>query len=234
LAVRIRRAEPDFMAGYVVNHIPGRRRPVVAALSRSSRKARLAYSVYECCCGWITPRCSSQYRHRADRAGETVDAIEKEIPPHRRGSPTQKELDDAKSYLKGRRCWRSTLPPKLAQALLQYQLDKLPIDYIEKRQRARRCRDAGPNAKKAAKRLWGQGLLTVIVGRAPQAPPSRPPPRPRRTDSLVSDAVQRSSRCSAERTHTFSCVFWTPDLQRTTPQEAARCTASGNVSLLLQ
>ena len=25
------------------------------------------------------------------------------------------------------------------------------------------------DAKKAAKRLWGQGLLTVIVGRAPQA-----------------------------------------------------------------
>ena len=25
------------------------------------------------------------------------------------------------------------------------------------------------DAKKAAQRLWGQGLLTVIVGRAPQA-----------------------------------------------------------------
>jgi hypothetical protein len=56
---------------------------------------------------------------------------------------------------------------KLAQALLQYQLDKLPIDYIEKRNA---IVDAVTldDAKKAAQRLWGQGLLTVIVGRAPQ------------------------------------------------------------------
>jgi zinc protease len=37
-------------------------------------------------------------------------------------------------------------------------------------------------AKKAAKRLWGQGLLTVIVGRAPQAaaqPVAATPPPPK-------------------------------------------------------
>ena len=57
---------------------------------------------------------------------------------------------------------------KLASGLLQYQLDKLPIDYLEKR--------AGiidavtlDDVRKASKRLWGQGLLTAIVGREPQA-----------------------------------------------------------------
>jgi zinc protease len=37
------------------------------------------------------------------------------------------------------------------------------------------------DAKKAAKRLWGQGLLTVIVGRSPQAaaePAAATPARP--------------------------------------------------------
>ncbi len=105
---------------------------------------------------------------RADRAGETVDAIEKEIRRIAEDGPTQKELDEAKSYLKGSQMLALDTSSKLAQALLQYQLDKLPIDYIEKRNA---LVDAVTldDAKKAAQRLWGQGLLTVIVGRAPQA-----------------------------------------------------------------
>jgi len=68
---------------------------------------------------------------------------------------------------------------KLAAALLQYQLDRLPIDYLEKRGA---IVDAVTleDAKKVARRLWGQGLLTVIVGRAPQAaaqPASAPAPK---------------------------------------------------------
>jgi zinc protease len=57
---------------------------------------------------------------------------------------------------------------KLASALLQYQLDRLPIDYIEKRNA---IVDAVTleQAKAVASRMWGQGLLTVIVGREPQA-----------------------------------------------------------------
>ena len=102
---------------------------------------------------------------RADRAGETVDAIDKEIRRMAEDGPTQKELDEAKSYLKGSQMLALDTSSKLASALLQYQLDKLPIDYIEKRNA---IVDAVTldDAKKAAKRLWGQGLLTVIVGRA--------------------------------------------------------------------
>ena len=45
---------------------------------------------------------------------------------------------------------------KLASALLQYQLDRLPIDYIEKRNA---LVDAVTldDARKAAQRLWGHG-----------------------------------------------------------------------------
>jgi zinc protease len=114
---------------------------------------------------------------RADRAGETVDAIENEIRRIAEEGPTQKELDEAKSYLKGSQMLALDTSSKLAQAMLQYQLDKLPIDYIEKRNA---IVDAVTldDAKKAAQRLWGQGLLTVIVGRAPQAaaqPAAAPP-----------------------------------------------------------
>jgi zinc protease len=82
--------------------------------------------------------------------------------------PTQKELDEAKSYLKGSQMLALDTSSKLASALLQYQLDRLPIDYIEKRNA---LVDAVTldQARNAAQRLWAKGLLTVIVGRAPQA-----------------------------------------------------------------
>jgi zinc protease len=118
---------------------------------------------------------------RADRAGDTVDAIDKEIRRIGDEGPTQKELDEAKSYLKGSQMLALDTSAKLAGAMLQYQLDGMPIDYIEKRNA---IIDAVTldQTKTVAKRLWGQGLLTVIVGRQPQAaaePASATPPPPK-------------------------------------------------------
>ncbi len=164
----IRRHDPNFMAAYVVNHILGGGSS--SRLYREVREKRgLAYSVYESLL-WMDRSALfiGNTGTRADRADETVDAIEKEIRRMAEEGPTQKELDEAKSYLKGSQMLALDTSSKLAQALLQYQLDKLPIDYIEKRNA---LVDAVTldDAKKAAQKLWGQGLLTVIVGRAPQA-----------------------------------------------------------------
>ena len=165
----IRRDDPDFMAGYVVNHILGGGGLSSRLYKEVREKRGLAYSVYESLL-WMDRSALfiGNTGTRADRAGETVDAIEKEVRRMAEEGPTQKELDEAKSYLKGSQMLALDTSSKLAQALLQYQLDKLPIDYIEKRNA---LVDAVTldDAKKVAKQLWGQGLLTVIVGRAPQA-----------------------------------------------------------------
>src|SRR5206468_4541081 len=165
----IRRHDPNFMSAYVVNHILGGG-GLSSRLYREVREKRgLAYSVYESLL-WMDRSAVfvGNTGTRADRAGETVDAIEQEIRRIAEEGPTQKELDDAKSYLKGSQMLALDTSSKLAQALLQYQLDKLPIDYIEKRNA---LVDAVTleDARRASKRLWGEGLLTVIVGRAPQA-----------------------------------------------------------------
>jgi zinc protease len=165
----IRRNDPNFMAGYVVNHILGGG-GLSSRLYREVREKRgLAYSVYESL-SWMehSSLFIGNTGTRADRAGETVDAITKEIRRMAEDGPTQQELDEAKSYLKGSQMLALDTSSKLASALLQYQLDKLPIDYIEKRN-AIVDSVTLDDAKKAAQRLWGQGLLTVIVGRAPQA-----------------------------------------------------------------
>jgi zinc protease len=165
----IMRHDPNFMAGYVVNHILGGGGLSSRLYHEVREKRGLAYSVYETLV-WMDHSAVfvGNTGTRADRAGETIDAIEKEIRRMATDGPTQQELDEAKSYLKGSQMLALDTSSKLASALLQYQLDKLPIDYIEKRNA---IVDAVTldDTKKAAQRLWGQGLLTVIVGRAPQA-----------------------------------------------------------------
>ena len=165
----IRRNDPNFMAGYVVNHILGGGGSSSRLYREVREKRGLAYSVYQSLL-WMDYSAVfvGNTGTRADRAGETVDAITREIRRMAEDGPTQQELDEAKSYLKGSQMLALDTSSKLASALLQYQLDKLPIDYIERRNA---IVDAVTldDAKKAARRLWGQGLLTVIVGRAPQA-----------------------------------------------------------------
>jgi len=165
----IKRNDPNFMPAYVVNHILGGG-SLSSRLYREVREKRgLAYSVYESLL-WMdhSAMFAGNTATRADRAGETVDAVTREVRRIAEDGPTQQELDEAKSYLKGSRMLSLDTSSKLAAALLQYQLDQLPIDYLERRNT---IVDAVTldDAKKAAQRLWRNGLLTVIVGRAPQA-----------------------------------------------------------------
>jgi zinc protease len=175
----VKRSDPNFMAAYIVNHILGGG-GLSSRLYREVREKRgLAYSVYESLL-WMDHSAVfvGNTGTRADRAGETIDAVDREVHRLAEEGPTQKELDEAKSYLKGSQMLALDTSSKLAQALLQYQLDRLPIDYIEKRNA---IIDAVTldDVRQVARRLWGQGLLTVVVGRAPQAaaqPVAAPPP----------------------------------------------------------
>src|SRR6202012_5370530 len=165
----IRRHDPNFMAAYVVNHILGGG-ALSSRLYREVREKRgLVYSVYESLV-WMEHSAGfvGNTGTRAEGAGETVDAINKEVRRMAEDGPTQQELDEAKSYLKGSQMLALDTSSKLGAAMLQYQLDRLPIEYIEKRNA---IVDAVTldQAKAVAQQMWGEGLLTVIVGRAPQA-----------------------------------------------------------------
>jgi zinc protease len=164
----IRRNDPDFMAAFVVNHILGGGSG--SRLYREVREKRgLAYSISDSLV-WMDHSALfvGSTGTRADRAGETVEALTSEVRRMAQDGPTQQELDEAKSYLKGSRMLSLDTSAKLASAMLQYQLDHLSIDYLERRNA---FVDAVTidEAKQAARKLWGDGLLTVIVGRAPEA-----------------------------------------------------------------
>jgi zinc protease len=163
----IRRNDPNFMAAFVVNHILGGGSG--SRLYREVREKRgLAYSISDSLV-WMDHSALfvGSTGTRADRAGETVEALSREIRRIAEDGPTEQELAEAKSYLKGSRMLSLDTSSKLASAMLQYQLDHLSITYMEQRNA---LVDAVTidDAKQVARRLWDDGLLTVIVGRAPQ------------------------------------------------------------------
>jgi zinc protease len=169
----IKRSDPDFMAAYVVNHILGDGSG--SRLYREVREKRgLAYSISDSL-AWMDHSALfvGSTGTRADRASETVAGINREIRRMAEIGPTEQELAEAKSYLKGSRLLSLDTSSKLAAAMLQYQLDHLAIDYMERRNA---IVDAVTidDAKRVAHRLWDSGLLTVIVGRVPDEASAQP------------------------------------------------------------
>lgn len=161
----IARADKDFMTAYVLNHIMAAS-GLTSRLYREVREKRgLIYSISESLI-WMSSSTLlvGSTATRADRAEETINTIKSELKRMAEEGPTQAELDEAKSNLKGSQMLSLDTSPKIAGALLQYQLDKLGIDYIERRNG---IIDAVTldDAKRVARRLWGQNFLTVAVGR---------------------------------------------------------------------
>src|SRR6202012_3528581 len=95
------RHDPNFMAAYIDNNIMGGGGLSSRLYSEVREKRGLAYSVYESLL-WLDHSALfiGNSGTRADRAGETLDVIEKEVRRMADQGPTQQELDEAKSYLK--------------------------------------------------------------------------------------------------------------------------------------
>lgn len=174
----IKRDDPDFMAAYIVNHILGGGSLSGRLYHEVREKRGLAYSISEAL-SWMNH--ANQFlgatATRTDKADEAIATISSELKRMAEHGPTQQELDGAKSYLKGAQMLSLDSSTKIAGALVQYQLDNLGIDYIQRRPA---IIDAVTldDAKRVAKRIWGNGILSVSVGRAAQATARTTPATP--------------------------------------------------------
>lgn len=161
----IARKDPDFMAAYLVNHILGSGSLDSRLYQEVREKRGLAYSVADNLI-WLNHAALflGGTATRADRTGEALDVIDKEI--HRLGEdgPTEAELTEAKNYLKSSFALNLDSSSKIASLLTQFQLDGLGIDYIQRRAD---MIDAVTldDAKRVAKRFLDNGLLVTVVGR---------------------------------------------------------------------
>jgi zinc protease len=101
---------------------------------------------------------------RSDATKDTIEVIENEVTRMAQDGPTAEELEKAKTYLKGSFALGLDTSSKVANQLVNMQLDNLGIDYIERRPAlidAVKLEDT----KRVAKRLLSPGLLVTVVGR---------------------------------------------------------------------
>ncbi len=164
--IGLKRKDPDFIPAFVLNHILGGG-SFSSRLYREVREKRgLAYSVYSYLstldyAGLFMGGTST----RNDRAAETLQIIEQEIARLAQEGPTAEELAQAKSYLTGSYLLHFDTSAKVAQQLLEIQLEDLGIDYFQRRNSMVNAVSA-EDVRRAAKRLLGDSkLLVIMVGR---------------------------------------------------------------------
>jgi zinc protease len=161
----IARNDPDFMAAYLVNHILGGG-SFSSRLYREVREKRgLAYGVSDSLV-WFRRAAVliGGTATRADRAGDALDIIESETKRMAEDGPTADELANAKFFLKGSYALGLDTSSKIAAQLVQIQNDNLGIDYIQRRGSLIDAVTIA-DAKRVAKRLFGEGMLVTVAGR---------------------------------------------------------------------
>jgi zinc protease len=161
----IARSDPDFMAGYIVNHVLGGGSFSSRLYSEVREKRGLAYGVSDSLV-WFKKAAVviGGTATRAERTGDAIAIIEREFKRMAETGPTPEELAKAKSYLKGSYALSLDTSTKIAAQLVHIQNDNLGIDYISRRDG---LIDAVTmeDARRVAKRLFGGGLLVTVAGR---------------------------------------------------------------------
>jgi zinc protease len=170
----IPRQDPDFMAAYLINHILGGGSTDSRLYQEVREKRGLAYSVSDSLV-WLDHAAVmlGGTATRADRAGETVDLIEKEIRHFAEDGPTAGELMEAKRYLNSAFVLNLDSSTKIAALLVQLELDGFGTDYFSRRTAMIEAVTLD-DARRVAKRLLDKGLLVTVVGKPQGFASSKP------------------------------------------------------------
>jgi zinc protease len=159
------RADPDFYAAYVTNHLLGGGGFTSRLTEEVREKRGLAYSVYS-------------YLYPMDHAplwlggvgtanaavDESIRLVRQEVARMAAGEVGAEELADAKTYLTGSFPLRLTSNDQIASMLVSIQVDDLGIDYLEERNAYIEAVTV-EDVRRVAARLYHPGqLLVVVVG----------------------------------------------------------------------
>jgi zinc protease len=162
----ISRSDADFIPAIVVNHILGGG-VFSARLFREVREKRgLAYSVYSQLAN--QDHAAMFYggtSTKNERAAESLDVIQSEIRSLADNGPSAEELNKAKKYLIGSYALRFDSSTKIAAHLARLQTEGYGADYLDTRNKLIEAVTM-EDAKRAAKRLFGDdSLLVTVAGR---------------------------------------------------------------------
>lgn len=159
----LKRNDPEWWPAYVANYILGGGGFSSRLTEQVREKRGLAYSVYS----YLAPM---------DHAGlliggvatenarfvQSLDLIRAELRTMREQGPTEAELADAKTYLTGSFPLQLDSTAGIAGILVQVQLDRLGIDYLDRRNAFIEAVTLD-QVKAVSRRLLDPGALAVVV-----------------------------------------------------------------------
>lgn len=160
------RQDPDFMAAMVANHILGGGAFSSWLYQKVREEKGLAYSVHthlvpHAKAGWVGGSVAT----RNDRAAESLAIIEAQIARLVQDGPSEAELQSAKNYLTGSYPLRFDSSTKIASQLTHIQLDRLGIDFIDRRNRLVEAVTLEDVIRVARRLFQDQRPCVVAVGR---------------------------------------------------------------------
>jgi zinc protease len=159
------RADPDFYAAYIANHILGGGGFGSRLTEEVREKRGLAYSVYS----YLYPMDHGPLWlggvGTANAAvGESIRLVQAEVARMAAGDVDAATLADAKTYITGSFPLRLTSNDQIASMLVSMQVDDLGIDYLERRNDYIEAVTLA-DVRRVAQRLYHPDqLLTVVVG----------------------------------------------------------------------
>lgn len=162
----LRRDDPDWYAAYVVNYVLGGGGFSSRLTEEVREKRGLAYSV----ASYLMPMAHGgvivgTVATESSRFAESVRLIKEEFRRMRDEGPTETELADAKTYLNGSFPLSQDSTSAIAGLLVQMQVDKLGIDFLDRRA-ALISAVTLDDARRVARRLYDpESLSFVAVGK---------------------------------------------------------------------
>ncbi|HEX7006357.1 MAG TPA: pitrilysin family protein [Alphaproteobacteria bacterium] len=161
----LKRSDPNFYAAMVMNYILGGGTFNSRLYAEVREKRGLAYSIGT----YLSPLDHAgliigSVGTRNSQVKQTIDLIRVEWRRMATGDISQAEVDDAKTYLTGSFALQFRNSDGIAQLLVAIQMDRLGIDYIERRNK---LIDAVTleDVKRVAKALLDpEGISFVVVG----------------------------------------------------------------------
>lgn len=162
------RSDPDWYAAYVMNYILGGGGFSSRLMQEVREKRGLAYGVFT----HLQPMdhaalIAGNVATANARVAESLQVIRDEWRRLRDQGVTPEELENAKTYLIGSFPLQLTSTGAIANILVSVQLDRLGIDYLDKRADLLRAVTQA-DVQRVAKRLLDPDKLTAVVVGAPQ------------------------------------------------------------------
>ncbi|MDA7965958.1 pitrilysin family protein [Ruegeria sp.] len=162
----IDRDDPDFFAAFILNHILGGGGFESRLMHEVREKRGLTYGVST----FLVPKdLASVYLGSVssanDRIADAVEVIRNEWARAATEGVTQKELDDAKTYLTGAYPLRFDGNGQIAGIMVGMQMEDLPIDYIATRNDKVNAVTLEDVNRVASELLDPEGLHFTVVGK---------------------------------------------------------------------